>query len=545
MRQNPRSLQSKVQMSSSSAPLNDAYWSTFQVSEDDLDFIFNLLLEEEKPLTPAEMMEPLVAQRLMVLEREAAEAAASELPVYRPADAYEVGQELVFPALDGVVGKVVRTRPGENPDLEEFEVFEVEFENGDGNRHFASKLSDHKLNQPDESLSLGEEADPVESILGSHGSRIERSLVSLLQDNDDIVRIAYRWFPRSLLARITDGHLNLAEAVLDVAGGGPLSTDEIREHVELPADLDPLLAQFSLDYALQEDERFDEVGPAGEISWHLKRLEPIEVLERPTRLEYEKRTFDRELLTDRLLELEAQLEDEFNPALEVERPIHEVVLPLLYPHWRVGALPLSPRLTELFPTAYEAPRIRFILRDGHSEETFPGWVVRTEGYVFGLEEFYRGYDIPPGGLIRVRVGEKEGEVVVEAVERRQRSDWIRTVAIDEGGRIGFTMLKQPVGVTYDEHMVVGLVDAEALDKAWSAGDQRRMTDEKLVSFVFRELARLNPQSAVHAKSLYSGVNVLRRLPPGPIFAELVTHDFYEHVGDLYWRIDETPGEVDA
>jgi hypothetical protein len=528
-------------MSSTTTPLNDAYWSTFQVREDDLDFIFNLLLEEEKPLTTAEMMVPLVSQRLAELEREATAAAESQIPVYRPINSYEIGQELVFPALDGMVGKVVAIRPGENPDLDEFEVLEVEVENGDGHRSFASQLSDHKLNQVEEQTDQEAKEDPVAVIMGGHGKQIEASLVTLLQDNEDIVRIAYRWFPRSLLARITDGHLNLAEAVLDVAKGGPLPTDEIREHIELPADLDPLLAQFSLDYALQEDERFDEVGPAGEILWHLKRLEPAEVLGPPSRLEYEERSYNRDLLTDDLLGLEGGLEDEFNPPIPIEDPIKVVALPLLFPHWRTGALPLSPRLRELFPTAYEAPRIRFILRDGHSNETFPGWVVRKQGYVFGLEDFYRMYEIPPGGLIRIRLSEKEGEVIVEAVERRKRSDWIRTVAINEGGGIGFTMLKQPTGADYDEHMVVGLVDADALDEAWNSGTQRRMTDEKLIAYVFRELARLNPQSAVHAKSLYSGVNVLRRLPPGPIFAELVTRDYYEHVGDLYWRIEDGPG----
>ncbi len=66
-----------------------------------------------------------------------------------------------------------------------------------------------------------------------------------------------------------------------------------------------------------------------------------------------------------------------------------------------------------------------------------------------------------------------------------------------------------------------------------------MSPERLTSQVFRELAKVNPQASVHAKSLYSAVNVIRRLPPGPIFAELVTHSYYEHVGDLYWKLNES------
>jgi hypothetical protein len=66
-----------------------------------------------------------------------------------------------------------------------------------------------------------------------------------------------------------------------------------------------------------------------------------------------------------------------------------------------------------------------------------------------------------------------------------------------------------------------------------------MPIERLVAQVFRDLAKLNPQSAVHAQALYSAVNVIQRLPPAPIFRELMTRTYYAHVGDLYWRFDES------
>lgn len=527
-------------MTSIPATLHDAYWSSFEFTEADLDEIFNLLLEREKPLTPREMVEPLVRRHLERLEEEAAAAREADYPLYRPEESYEVGDTLAFPVFDQAVGTVVNVRPAVNPDLEDFKVAEVEFEDGGGKREFAIELEDHELNRPPESEGLDEDLDPMDAVLAQYGDELEQKLVELLEANDDIVRIAWRWFPRSLLADITPGHLNLAEAALDMAGGGPLPSDEILQHIELPESIDPLLARFSLDYALQEDERFDEVGPAGEILWYLRRLEPPEVLYPPPRLEYEERTYDRSVLTDPLLELETKLHDELSPGSPPDEEVDEVKLPILFPHWRVGALPLSAELRDLFPTAYEAPRIRFELLDGHSDERFAGWVVRQEGYVFGLDEWYRKYEVPAGGLIRVRKSAEPGVVIVEAADLRSRNDWIRTVTIDESGQIGFTMLKQPIGTSYDELMVVGLVDPVALDEAWLDGSQRRMSDERLIDYVFRELAKLNPQSAVHAKSLYSGVNVLRRLPPGPIFAELIGKVDYEHVGDLYWKLRDEP-----
>lgn len=527
-------------MTSVPTPPHDVQWSDFQVTEGDLDILFNLLLEREKPLTSREMAEPLVASHLARLEAEAEAAAQAEHPLYLPQEHYEEGDTLVFPALEGIVGTVKGVRPGENPEIGDFEVIEVDFEDGDGHRSFAAGLDSHKLNQPPEEEVFDSDVDPVAAIMANYGDRIEEDLIALLESNEEIVRIAWRWFPRALLTEIGEGQLNLAEAVLDVAEGGPLPTDELIEHIDLPQDLDPLLLRFSLDYALQEDERFDEVGPAGQILWFLRRLEPPEVQFTPPRLQYERREFDDDMLPESLADLELELDDEFSPGELVDGQVDEVTLPILFPHQRVGALPLSIRLRQLFPTAYEAPRIRFVLVDGHSNERFPGWVLRREGYVFGLDNWYRRYEVPAGGLIRLRRGDQEGEVVVEAVDPRQRSDWIRTVTISEDGQIGFTMLKQPVGTSYDELMVVGLVDATALDEAWLGGSQRRMSDEKLIAYVFRELAKLNPQSAVHAKSLYSGVNVLRRLPPGPIFSELVLREYYEHVGDLYWRLQEGP-----
>jgi len=270
--------------------------------------------------------------------------------------------------------------------------------------------------------------------------------------------------------------------------------------------------------------------------WYLRRLEPAEVLYPPARLEYKPVPFDRSILTPPLLELERQLDDENSPLDETVEAIDEVTLAILFPHWRVGTLPLSSRLRAMFPTAYEAPRIRFILVDGHTGDTFPGWVVREQRYVYGMDEWYRRHQVPTGGLVRIRRGAEPGEVMVEAVDRRRRNEWIRTLTINPAGQIGFTMLKQAVGTAYDELMVVGVGDRVALDEAWLRGPQRHMTTEQLVAHVFRELAKLNPQSAVHAQALYSGVNTMRRLAPGPIFAELLTRPHYVHVGDLYWRL---------
>lgn len=524
-------------MSPKSGLPSENYWTGFEPDDDDLDFVINLLLDREVPLTTQDMAVELIGFRLNKIANEIKDAETPEYSSYLPSNEIRVGEVLIFPAMGNAVGEVVGLRPGENPEVGPFDVIQVEFQGNGQRREFASKLEVHRLNDPPVIEEGEDQLGSAEAIHLRHGSFFETQLETRLHDAEEIVLIGGRWFPRTLVAEITEGHLNLAEAVLDVAEGGPLPTSDLLEHVELPPGLKPQLAEFSLDYALQEDERFDEVGPAGEMLWFLRRLEPPEVQYLPPRLESTGGTVDRSLLSEDLIELEKSLDDELNPIETTQYPVQEVTLSLLFPHWRVGALPLSSRLRPLFPTAYEAPRIRFILVDGHNGEKFPGWVVRKEGYVFGLDEWYRRYEVPAGGFIRVRPGEDRGEVIVETLDRRMGNDWIRTVTIGEDGQIGFTMLKQPIGTAYDDLMVIGLIDPTVLDEAWLVGKQSKQSVERVIAHVFRELTKLTPQGAVHAQTLYAGVNVIQRMAPAVVFTELAMRPYYVHVGDLYWRFE--------
>ena len=150
-------------------------------------------------------------------------------------------------------------------------------------------------------------------ILNEHGTLIEKKLEAAFALDEGLVKIAGRWFPRALLIDIGQGQLNLAEAVLDVSGGEPLAADALIKEIELPAGVNPKLAEFSLNYALQCDERFDEVGPAGQILWCLHRLEPDLVRETPLPLRYTEIEHDRDDLDAAMLNLEAQLDDELTP----------------------------------------------------------------------------------------------------------------------------------------------------------------------------------------------------------------------------------------
>ena len=516
--------------------LSENYWDDFELQETDIEFIYNHLLEVETPLTPQELITVLVEERIQLEIKAAEQQRLSGGDVYLPKEKYEEKQQLVFPAQGWRQGEVTEKRSGWNPDHGDFEVIKVQFEDGDV-KEFAAGFEDHVLNDPPDLE--GNNIPTSKLVLASQGKLLISRLEEGLFANADFVRIAFKWFPRALLVDVNTGHLNLAEALLDMEGGGPLPTARLLEQLDLAVDENPKLVEFSLDLALQEDPRFDEVGPAGEILWYLKRLEPKGVLETPSALKYTEIDYDRDLLIPEMLELERILDDELSPVFEVSSQDDEIAIPLIYPHWRAGTLPLTPLVRPFFPTAYETPRIRFILVDGDTGEKFSGWVVREEGYVFGLEAWYRNHELMPGSIVRIRPGKETGEVIVKVDAKRSRRDWVRTVLVGTDGGAVFATLKQIVAAAFDERLAIAVPDMDMLDNAWELHKKEEPPFERTVVNMARELTKLNTQGHVHASELYAAVNLMRRCPPGPIMALLASRPWFVHVGDLHFRFNDS------
>lgn len=509
------------------------YWKDLQVTPQDIEFLHNHLFEIETPLTTRELVEVLINERHRAEQLAVQQRRQAGGKTYLPKESYQSGDGLVFPALDWKHGKVTGARTGVNPMLGEFDVLTVQMEDG-AERLFASNLADHFLNEAPAAADE-DDFDP-DAILRTHGHALDEKLETTLKSNNEIVIIAGRWFPRALLVDVNVGNLNLAEAVLDMSGGEPLPTRSLLKDVSLPEGENPNLAEFSLNLALQDDERFDEVGPAGEVLWCLRRLEPDEVNEVPLYLQSHPIDHDRSVLTEEMLQLEKQLDDELSDIdFELEDETDEVTISLIYPHLRVGTLPLSSRVESLFPTAYEAPRVRFTLVDGRSDKRFPGWVVREHKYVYGLSDWYKENELIPGSLVSVHKGERPGEVIIEAKTYRSTKDWLRTAIIGTDGGVVFAMLKQSVSAEFNERMAIATPAFETVDQVWPQALKRPF--EKLVADMVREMSKLTPQGHVHAQELYSAINLIRRVPPAPLFALLQTKPEILHVGDLHFKLN--------
>ncbi len=513
--------------------LSSDYWKTLQVTSQDVEVLHTHLFEVETPLTSQDLALIFVEMHIKS-EREAqAKERQAGGKTFLPKAKFHVADNLVFPALDWGKGRVTMIRQGVNPDVGEFEVITVAMADG-SEKMFATGLANHVLNE-ERATTVEEKSINSEAILHENGIEIEKRLETAFSKDEGLVKIAGRWFPRGLLVDVNEGHLNLAEAALDMAQGEPQPTSALLKDVDLPAGVNPKLAEFSLNYALQNDDRFDEVGPQGEVLWCLRRLEPDGVREVPPTLQYSKIEYDRSALDDAMLKLETQLDDELSEGNTSERKeAKEVTISLIYPHLRAGTLPLSARTRLLFPTALESPRVRFTLVDGKSGLKIPAWAVLEHGYVFGLRNWYKNLQLIPGSLVSVRRGQKPGEVIIEAKTQRSSKDWVRTLIVGTDGGLVFAMLKQAITAEFNDRMAIYVPDFKALDPLWT----KNRSFEDLVVSVMREMTKLTPQGHVHAQELYAAVNLVRRVPPAPLFALLASQPRFIHVGDLHFRLEE-------
>jgi hypothetical protein len=516
--------------------LQTDYWETFDFQETDLDYLYNYLLEIETPLTPQELVRAIINERIKIETEALKNQQRSSGKIYMPEQHYEIGETLLFPALDWKSGKVTAIREGTNPDVSPFEVIEVVFSDQD-KRQFAANLDNHPLNQPLQ-VNLDDPNLNSDKVMQNYGQDLIDKLTLLLEENEDLIRIAGRWFPRALLVDVNIGYLNLAEALLDMESGGPLPTRKILEQIELPTDTNIKLTEFSLNLALDEDGRFDEVGPAGEVLWFLRRLEPEGVQNPPIYLRYQDPEIEINVPEDMLAQLEDSVIDELIPDGKRSKEVKSVTLSLIYPHWRAGTLPLAKGLTAIFPTAIESPRVLFTFIDADTGDSFYGWVVRSSRYVYGLREWYENKGLMPGSIIHIRPGNKPGEVLIQPDKKRPTREWIRTVLIGADEGVVFATLKQLVSAVYDDRMAIAIPDYVALDSIWEHAVKRKSPLEAKVISMMRELTKLSPQGHVHAQELYAAVNIVRRSPPAPVLDLLVNRPWAKHLGDLYFRLDE-------
>lgn len=516
----------------------DFWTEKFSVTEHDLEYLYELILEAEEPRTSGELALALIRSRCSE-EEDCLRQKLARGEVFQPRGSYRERAQLVFAAFDYALATVVGKRPGHSVPHGDFTVIQVQFAEGGPVREFASELeAPHILNLEAEEdvLASGDLLSP-EELYTAHGATVFPVLEEALARNEDFVHLGMEWYLRELIPNIHEGHRNIVEAVIDVEGG-PMEAERLLPQLDLPAELKPRAPIFSLNYALAHDPRFEDVGPAGRVRWFLRRMEPEEVHEKPLRLRCQAEPYDPIVIRADLFPWVREFADELiGPDLQPtwESEPTETTLVLTYPHRRAGTLPLTLQTAPFFPQKEDGV-VRINFRDPRGRRHWPGWVVAQGGYVYGLGQWYEEVSIPAGAYITLRRGADPLEVLIEC-QRRRRREWVR-LAQARDGKLTFEMQTRVVSCEYDDLMLIAEDHPAELDRVWQQAEGERRPIFTILCEIFPELSKLNPQGTVHVKMLYATVNVVRRCPPGPILAELSTRACFLSVGDGYWSYDE-------
>lgn len=514
------------------------YWASpnFKLTDGDIEQIYNFFLEVGEPQKIEALANAIVHYRVSEENRELQRRLRGRT-VYQPKLSYTVDEEVVFPSMQFKHGAVTAVRDAVNPQFGTFQAVEVTFENAK-TREFAAGLDvEHPLNEDGADGGIvGVETADADYLADLHSDAVAQHLAIALDEHSEFIRLADDWFIKAMLADINIGHLHLSEAVLEISGGGPLPTPDLLVHLDMDSSIPASVQEFSLNYGLLMDERFDEVAPPGNVTWFLRRMQPQGVRETPERLVCEGMSVDRALLGSQLLHIERDIDDEWSDLVSVVDG-QAIKLTLPYHHLVSGTLPLSSRIRPFFPLGITERQIVQLVDDQTGEE-FSAWVVADSNYIYGLKDWYEKNKIPAGGYINLTATSESGRVKIGCDRRRrERKEYIR-LAYVEDGRLRFELKKRGIGCDYDDLMIVDTDAAAAVDVLFRQDETKRKTLAQILASIIPDLSDDGMQNAVHAKTIYSAMNMLRRVPPAVIFAELVRHPAFVSVGEQYWQFDD-------
>ncbi|NJM41858.1 MAG: hypothetical protein HC853_14420 [Anaerolineae bacterium] len=510
------------------------YWSSFVLDASDLDFISNLLLESAEPKRAHELASAIIRHRVEA-ENNRLRRDLTGQSIYQPNKTFQIGESVAFPAMSFQKGIVTASRSGHNPDLGAFEVISVDMGNGNMREFAANYLGAHRLSDMDPSAFSDEASlQRPEQLTESHGEHVAIAANAALEKSADFIRIKDEWFLRAMMAEVNVGHLNLAEAVLDMSNGGPLTTDTLLSDLGLPPDIAGGVQEASLNAALARDERFDEISLNERPAWFLRRLEPAEVRQLPAALVSTQYAGGPVTLSEELLALAKELDDEleFDAASDIQ-PADSASIVLTFPHRRAGTLPWSAKTSTVLPKVSKK-RLPMTFRDRVTNRDYTVWLVQKGRYIFGLADWFKQNEIPAGAYIELSRGPAENVVLLDYKRRRPRREWVR-VATNRDGRLRLETAQRAASCEFDELMALFADDPKALDTL--RGDQPRDVAQA-VRESFPEIAKLSPQGNVHARTLYAAVNLITRAAPKEVFAALVAAGNYSPVGDNYWHLGD-------
>ena len=530
------------------AKQTEEYWRSFALSDEELEHLHDLIVEAGIPQTTAFFVYEVVEQRCRAeAEVAKAEVVRQRVIPYDPRETFREGQRLLFKRLG--IACIIEAWSEHGAYYGEHLAMRVRKEATGEIRVFIAGVrrgfedfvpaevmesEDWDLGKPTPYVAPGE-------VVEQFGDYVRRELTGRLGEDERFINFDQECFLAVLLKHISTQELILAEKRIRQAGE-PLKLADLASLPDEPQTSAAFVQHFSWNYALANDTRFDNVGITGTPLWFLRALEPPEAVEKPPRLAIPAVSYTREYQyvyrdlkdTERVIDDEGS-EDEAPPPMTAGR-IPSVEFVLNFAHRVTGTIPLTSRIRRVFPQA-NGPRTRITFIDGRSGKHMPGWVMCEDRYAWGLRQWYDENLIWAGTYIRLETTENPLEVVVDYIPLPNPKEERVRVARVVDGRLTFEWQTRTIPYKYDPLMLIAETRFEDMEALWLEAEKVGKPTFEVMCDVFPELARLHPQSHVHACTLYSAVNLVRRCAPGTLFRQLSQRVCFDPVGERYWTYD--------
>ena len=548
--------------------LDEHYWrEQFQVTEDDVDFLHDLIGQENSPRNIDNLVYHLVLRRCGLSPRDdPLLSLLAELPIevdiYQPLNDYRLGQEVFFANLNcertfgpnlecawwkegephcrrigTVIGKLPKAPVASSSFLQG--AMQVRFAQCGREKAFACDLDPRDPYA--RSIQITPKLTSIQglgvAIIHDFGKHIKDKLVPALECDPRFTRFGDEWFLTQLKSQEVERLVEEAsEQLLRIPA--PVEAADVLDAV-LDQVAKTSTTVFEVNRAIERTGKFRKVGKRDKARWVPDTViwppppgKPKQMRIPPVRSEIQIGT--RQLPRD-LQQVLDTIEDELQEPVGAYRRVSQVEFAITVSHRFHGTLPLTQRTRGIFPPGDADAPVTFI--DARSNEHISGGFSPKDKYAWGLAEWYDNYGIPAGGKIRLERTEVEGEIKIDYVPNREGKTYrIRVVSYDQ--RTGQLTAKTR------KHTPLCEVDPDLLMHGTIFEDPKAMEKEATMS-IFDVLCRVFPILAsdgesIHYKTLFSAVNYIRRCSPYTVFTELSLRPCFRRDPSRagYWFFDE-------
>jgi hypothetical protein len=551
--------------------LDEHYWrERFQVTKDDIDFLYGLIGQENSPRNTDNLIYHLVLRRCGLSPRDdPLLSLMAELPIevdiYQPLNDYRLGQEIFFanlncektfgPNLECAwwkegephcrrIGTVIGRLPKSPVSFKGHRSFlqgavQVRFAQCAREKAFTCDLDPRDPYA--RSIQITPKLTSIQglgvAIVHDFGRLIKDKLVPTLERDLRFTRFGDEWFLAQLKSQEVEQLVEEASEQL-VRTPVPVEAADVLDTVldQMPKTSTTV---FEVNQAIEQTGKYRKVGKRDKARWVPDTAiwppppgKPKQMRIPPVRSEIQIGT--RQIPRD-LQQVLDTIEDELQEPVEPYRRVSQVEFAITASHRFHGTLPLTKRTRGIFPPGDTDAPVTFI--DARSDEHIPGGFAPQDRYAWGLAEWYDNYGIPSGGKIRLERTEVEGEIKIDYVPNREgKTYWIRVVSYDQrtGKLTAKTRKYTPLCEVDPDLLMHGIIfeDRKAMKKEAS------MSIFDVMCQVFPVLAKQG--ESVHYKQLFNCVNCVRRCSPYTVFAELSSRPCFRRNPNQpgYWFFDE-------